>query len=292
MSKIIDGKEAAAALITKLKKIVAGMSRSPKLVVVQVGDNAASSTYIRQKQKAAEKCGIDFELKKFPSSFSVEEIKNEVKKLNQDSTVDAFIVQLPLESDKAVSKKEEEDILELIDPKKDADGMHTYNQGRLFCNQSEIKNRDWTFPISATALGILRLLEHYEYKLLGEDVVVIGKSRLVGMPAATLLSHAGATVTICHRMTKELSEKTKFGKILIVATGKKHLIGLEHVTEDSVVIDVGIHHEENGKLTGDVSPRVYDQVEAYSPVPGGVGPMTVAALMENTVILARQSQNV
>ena len=278
---MMKGAEAAAAQLDRIKNSLAqaALPRKPQLVVVQVGDHSASNAYIRQKSKAAETCGFLFQHLRFPESIAETDLQREVTALALDPKVDGIVVQLPFDSD-SLTNDSVQKILHTVPPEKDADGLHTVNQGAIFTGDSTPS--DWRSPIPATPLGIYRLLEHYGISARGLDVVVIGKSRLVGFPTATLLSHAGATVTLCHSLTRDLIDKTQGAEIVVVAAGKRHLITPAHLKEGCVVVDVGIHVGENGKLTGDVHPDCAAKCRAISPVPGGVGPMTVASLMENT----------
>jgi methylenetetrahydrofolate dehydrogenase (NADP+)/methenyltetrahydrofolate cyclohydrolase len=193
------------------------------------------------------------------------------------------MLQLPLDTQSEISARDVQSLLEAISPHKDADGLHASNLGKLFVAEST--HQHWHSPLPATALGIMRLLEHYKIDCKGRDVCVIGKSRLVGLPTATLLTHAGATVTVCHRGTRDLPAKIRQASLVIAAAGAKHLVKGDDVSAGSVLIDVGIHVDEDGKLSGDIHPNAQAKASAFSPVPGGVGPMTVACLIENTVRL-------
>jgi methylenetetrahydrofolate dehydrogenase (NADP+)/methenyltetrahydrofolate cyclohydrolase len=191
-----------------------------------------------------------------------------------------MILQLPLDTERPLAPEVVSELLEKIPPEKDADGLHSYNQGKLFTGESTPDK--WTHPIPATPLGVYRLLEYYKIDPSGMNVTVIGRSRLVGMPVAVIMAHKQGTVTVCNRQTKNLAEKTRAADLLIVAAGKRHLILPEHIKNDAILVDVGIHVLEDKKITGDIHPDCFAKAKAYSPVPGGVGPMTVASLMENT----------
>ena len=291
MQKILKGQEAAKAQLTRVhKELQAGFRRPPGLAVIQVGNLGPSNAYIRKKKLIAEEWGIQFTHAQLGSTVSKTELFAKIDALVADSKIDGLLVQLPLESVQLQTNAFVSELLAHIPPEKDADGLHSFNQGRLFTN--ECSPREWSGPLPATPLGIFRLLEHYGYSLVGKNVVLVGKSRLVGLPTAILLSHAGATVNICHSLTKDLAAHTRSADILVVAAGKKHLITPAHIKKiGAVVIDVGIHYLPEGGLAGDVHPDSYPQCEAYSPVPGGVGPMTVASLIENTLRLSFRSQS-
>jgi methylenetetrahydrofolate dehydrogenase (NADP+)/methenyltetrahydrofolate cyclohydrolase len=286
---ILKANQAASAQLQRIQELVADRiqnqsppktrARPPCLVVVQVGNNPASSAYIRHKEKACAATGVRFVHAHLESSISREALHQEVRNYASDEAVDGLIVQLPLEAPHLQSPGEVAQVLALIPPSKDADGLHTLNQGRVFTGESTPVH--WTAPISATPLGVYRLLEHYNIPLRSKDIVVVGRSRLVGFPVAALMSHAGATITVCHRLSKDLPSKCRTAEILIVAAGQKHLITPDHIRPGVVIVDVGMHVNDNGKLTGDVHPDCYPLTRAYSPVPGGVGPMTVASLVEN-----------
>lgn len=288
--QILDGRVAAEAQLKKIQSevnaLIARKQRVPGLMVIQVGENPASNAYIRQKQKSAETCGFFYVHKKLPRTASKSEILNEIAAAANNSQIDGMILQLPLDTSHAFAPVEVDEIVESIPPSKDADGLHSFNQGKLFTGDS-LPDK-WKYPIPATPLGVYRLLQHYSISPKGKDVAVVGRSRLVGLPISVIMIHEGATVTVCHSKTRDLKATLRNADIVIVAAGKKHLIGPEHLKGGAVVVDVGIHAKEDGKLTGDVSPDAYKKLAAYSPVPGGVGPMTVASLMENTLKL-RQS---
>jgi methylenetetrahydrofolate dehydrogenase (NADP+)/methenyltetrahydrofolate cyclohydrolase len=288
---ILSGREIAERLYENIRAEVARASgrRPPGLAVIQVGNNPASAAYIRQKERSAVGCGFRFEHLHLPAAVSKQELEQAIDKTAADPGLDGLILQLPLDSKGATDLNAfTGELLERIPPQKDADGLHTLNLGRLFAGESS--STRWTSPLPATAFGVMKILELSKIPVVGKRAVVVGRSRLVGMPVATLLSQEGATVTICHSKTADLGHHTRDAEILVVAAGRKHLIRPEHLSPGTVVIDVGIHDDglsEAGKskLTGDVHPEARAKASAYTPVPGGVGPMTVAGLLENAFLL-------
>lgn len=259
MSKILDGRVVASKIATKLKRQIAGASKPPTLAIIQVGDLPASNVYIKRKIKFAEGIGAKVKHLKFAKNISAALLLGEVMKLNVDSNIHGIIVQLPLPA-----KLDAQAIIETIDPRKDVDGL------RL--------GSDYT---PATARGVMALLDYYEIPLAGQKAVVVGRSALVGKPIALALLAANATVTICHRQTKNLAAETSQADVLIVAAGAPKLIREKHVQKGQVIIDVGLTATPKG-LLGDVDrERVENLARAISPVPGGVGPMTVASLFLN-----------
>lgn len=268
---LLDGKATAQEIKDQLRDIVLdGIHR--KLVIVQVGDNPASNTYIKNKTKACEYVGIECEVKHYKESISETELCGHIARLNGDKSVDGIIVQLPLPPQ--ISERK---VLSVIKPKKDVDGFTDKNTGRLIHD----------YPVGhipATPLGIKMLLLKYDIDVEGKECVIVGRSNIVGKPMAFLMLDDDATVTIAHSHTKNLKEVCKRADILIVAIGKPKMINREYIKEGAVVIDVGINRDENGKLCGDVDfEDVKDIVSAITPVPGGVGPMTVAMLLSNVV---------
>lgn len=277
--EILDGKAVAKSVRAKLKedvlKYVNDGNREPGLAVVLVGDNPASELYVRNKIKACEKVGIKSYLERFSKDATQEEVVACIKKLNQSDTVDGILVQLPLPE-----HLDEEEILEEISPLKDADGLHPHNLGCL------TKGSEGLRP--CTPSGIITLLDYYKVPIEGSKAVVIGRSQLVGKPIALLLLERNATVTICHSRTKDLESVCKEAEILVVAVGRSEFVPGDWVKPGAVVIDVGIHyHKQDGgksKITGDVDFDTASSVASkITPVPGGVGPMTVAQLLANTV---------
>lgn len=276
MAIILDGKMLRDKIFESLKAKLDKMQQKPTLAVILVGENPASQIYVRNKKKTAEKLGINSLSIEYPSNISEEELLNKIKELNFDEKVTAILVQLPLPAH--INKNR---IIDAILPQKDVDGLTPYNLGKLFSGEEP-----YVYP--CTPKGILLLLDEYNIKLEGKNIVVVGRSNLVGKPVAQMLLKRNATVTMCHSHTKNLSEITKTADIIVSAVGKK-VIGEKMLKSDCVVIDVGIFRDENGKISGDVDFENVSKTAAYiSPVPGGVGPMTIASLMLNTVELARK----
>ena len=276
MAIILDGKMLRDKIFESLKAKLDKMQQKPTLAVILVGENPASQIYVRNKKKTAEKLGINSLSIEYQSDISEEELLNKIKELNSDEKVTAILVQLPLPAH--INKNR---IIDAILPQKDVDGLTPYNLGKLFSGEEH-----YVYP--CTPKGILLLLDEYNIKLEGKNIVVVGRSNLVGKPVAQMLLKRNATVTMCHSHTKNLSEITKTADIIVSAVGKK-VIGEKMLKSECVVIDVGIFRDENGKISGDVDFENVSKTAAYiSPVPGGVGPMTIASLMLNTVELARK----
>ncbi|MCD7136195.1 MAG: bifunctional methylenetetrahydrofolate dehydrogenase/methenyltetrahydrofolate cyclohydrolase [Limosilactobacillus sp.] len=281
MTTIIDGKALAKKINAQTQELVAQLREKqniiPGIAVVIAGDDAASLIYTRNKHNKAIKLGINSILKKFPADVSQDELLAEIEKLNNDDTIDAILVQQPLPP-----QLDPEVITNAIVPAKDVDGLNPLNLGKLFANQHG------NYPVACTPRGIMRMLAEYNIDLQGKNAVIVGRSILVGKPLLALLNNANATVTMAGRNTRDLSALTKTADILIVATGVPHLIKATDVKPGAVVIDVGINRLSDGKLTGDVDfEAVKAKAQAITPVPGGVGPMTIATLMEQTVDLAQ-----
>ena len=250
------------------------MSEKPTLAVILVGDNPASQIYVKNKKKTAENLGIYSIVINYPSNISEKILLDKIQELNNDNKITAILVQLPLP--KHIDKFK---IIDAIAPEKDVDGLTPYNSGKLFSGEEP-----YVYP--CTPKGILLLLDEYNIELAGKHVVVIGRSNLVGKPVAQMLLNRNATVTMCHSHTKNLSDITKTADIVVSAVGK-NIIGEKMLKSDCVVVDVGIFKDINGKICGDVDFTSASKIAAYiSPVPGGVGPMTIASLMLNTVELA------
>ena len=274
MTKIIDGKRISQEIKDELKEKVAALKAEGKeisLAVIQVGEDPASTVYVGNKKKACEYIGIKSLAYELPESTTEEELLNLVKELNERKDVNGILVQLPLPKHIDESK-----VIETIDRTKDVDGFHPANVGELVIGGPGF--------VSCTPAGIIELLKRSDIEIEGKNCVVIGRSNIVGKPMALLLLRENGTVTITHSRTKDLKEITKQADILVVAIGKPKFVTDEYVKEGAVVIDVGIHRNENNKLCGDVDyEKVAPLTSAITPVPGGVGPMTIAMLMNNCV---------
>ena len=274
MANIIDGKQISKDIKEELKAEVASLAapgRKCCLAVIQVGNDPASSVYVGNKKKACAYVGIESLAYELPEETTEEELLTIIDKLNKDANVHGILCQLPLP--KHIN---EDHVIKAISPKKDVDGFHPQNVGALVIGEKGF--------VSCTPAGIIQLLKRSNIEMDGKHCVVVGRSNIVGKPMSLLMLRENATVTICHSHTKNLKEICKEADILIVAIGKPQFIGKEYVKDGAVVIDVGIHRDENNKLCGDVK---YDEVEPVAsyitPVPGGVGPMTIAMLMHNCV---------
>ncbi|ENZ5620975.1 bifunctional methylenetetrahydrofolate dehydrogenase/methenyltetrahydrofolate cyclohydrolase [Enterococcus faecalis] len=281
MSTVINGRELADQMQAEIQKDVEKMTQQgiqPGLVVLLVGENPASQTYVRNKERAAAKIGILSKVEKLPETISEEELLAEIDKYNQDSRFHGILVQLPLPK-----HIDEEKILLAIDPKKDVDGFHPMNLGRLFVGKPEM--------IPCTPYGIMKMFEAYDIDLTGKRAVVIGRSNIVGKPTAQLLLMKNATVTIAHSKTEHLAEVAKEADILVVAIGRGHFVTKEFVKPGAVVIDVGMNRNQEGKLIGDVAFDEVSEIASYiTPVPKGVGPMTITMLMCQTVEAAKKQK--
>ena len=277
--KLLDGKLVSEQLLTQLKQEIIDKNLQPKLVVIQVGNDPASSVYVRNKQKTAEKIGIQSGTIQADETITQDELITLVNKYNEDDTVNGILVQLPLPN-----HIDERTILESIWPSKDVDGFHPLNVGKLNIGQQKM--------IPATPAGIMELLKHYHIPIKGKHVVIVGRSNIVGKPLAHLLLNEHATVTIAHSQTENLKVLTKQADILVVAVGRAEMITADYVKDKAVVIDVGINRTENG-LKGDVNFNdVKSKVAFITPVPGGVGPMTITMLMSQTIQATKMQQKI
>lgn len=276
--ELLDGKSLSSELIDSVKKDAEKLK--PKLAVILVGENPASLTYTKNKRKACERAGIEYDERVFPDTISQVDLLKEVEKLNNDDSVTGFIVQMPLPD-----HIEPPQIIRAIDPKKDVDGFHAYNLGKMFLSP------EFEDLPPATPSGIVKLLDHYDIPIRGKEVVVVGHSNIVGKPISTMMLNRNATVTTCHIYTEDLASHTKRADILIVAVGKINLITADMVKDGVVVVDVGMNRTDDGKLCGDVDFENVSKKASYiTPVPGGVGPMTVAALIINTISAAKRQK--
>lgn len=279
MSQVIDGKELAKHIREELKEEVKELKNAetyPKLAVIMVGDDPASKVYVRNKSRACEDVGIEYEEYLLPAKTTREELLELIEKLNNDERVHGILVQSPLPEGLDANEA-----FRTILPKKDVDGFHPVNVGKLSLNQDCF--------VSCTPYGIIKMLEAYNVPIEGANAVIIGRSNIVGKPLAQCLLNKNATVTICHSKTKNLREITKKADILIAAIGKPKFVTEDMVKENATVIDVGINRNEEGKLVGDTDfENIKEKVSFITPVPGGVGPMTIAMLMYNVVKAAKQ----
>ena len=284
MAILIDGRAVAKEINENTAERVTRLANEgiiPGLAVILVGEDPASKIYTRMKDKKAKKLGIHSVLSVYPDDVRQEELLHDIRQFNEDKMINGILIQEPLPD-----HLDGTELLNAIDPHKDVDGFHPYNVGLLYSNANE------NYPVSCTPKGIMSLLKHYQVKLEGARAVVVGRSILVGKPMAALLENANATVTIANRHTRNLSEITRQADVLVVAAGVKHLITGEMVKKGATVIDVGIHRLEDKTLTGDVDfESVAPIAKMITPVPGGVGPMTIATLMEQTVDLTEWSHN-
>jgi methylenetetrahydrofolate dehydrogenase (NADP+)/methenyltetrahydrofolate cyclohydrolase len=272
---IIDGKKVAQDLRNNIKAEVESLERKPGLAVVLVGDDPASSVYVNHKVKACKEVGFHSKKIELDEQTTFEDLCGEIDTLNADVKIDGILVQLPLP--KHFSTQQINAIIARIDLNKDVDGFHTHNMGLLATNK--------TFLSPCTPKGVMALLQSIDYDVVGKDCVVVGASNIVGRPMALELLNARATVTICNSKTQHLAEKINNADVVVVGIGKPEFIKGEWIKESAVVIDVGINRLETGKLVGDVAfDDAKDKASFITPVPGGVGPMTIATLLENTLI--------
>ncbi len=276
---LLDGKVLSNKVKEEVKvevaKLIEKKRITPGLAVILVGNDAASATYVASKAKACKESGIYSVVHEMPDSITQNELLDTICRMNENPALDGILVQLPLP--KHLDKTT---VLEAIDPLKDVDGFHPYNVGKM------VSNLDTFLP--ATPSGVMRIFEEYKIELSGKNACVIGSSDIVGKPMASLLTNAKATVTICNSKTKNLKEHTSKADIVIIAVGIPNLLKSDMIKEDAIVIDVGINRLDNGKLTGDADFEDCKQKCSYiTPVPGGVGPMTIAMLLKNTLKAAK-----
>ncbi|MCG8014625.1 MAG: bifunctional methylenetetrahydrofolate dehydrogenase/methenyltetrahydrofolate cyclohydrolase FolD [Candidatus Thiodiazotropha sp. 'RUGA'] len=274
-AEILDGKAIAAELRAKIKtgveRRVAAGERRPGLAVVLVGENPASQVYVRNKRKSCDEVGFHSQSFDLPGDTSQDDLLKVIDQLNQDETIDGILVQLPLPQ-----QIDEESVIERILPTKDVDGFHPYNVGRLALRMPILR--------PCTPHGIMTMLQHTGQELEGLDAVIIGQSNIVGRPMALELLAARCTITVCHSRTKDLAEKARNADILVAAVGRPEFVPGDWVKEGAIVIDVGINRTDEGKLVGDVAfEAAKERASWITPVPGGVGPMTIATLLENTL---------
>lgn len=278
---IIDGKELAKKIRANLKMECDELKNkkiNPKLAVIMLGDDPASKVYVRNKSKACEDVGIEYKEYLLNTNTTQKELIKLIEELNQDKTINGILLQSPIPANLDINEA-----FRTISPQKDVDGFNPVNVGKLVLNQD-------TF-VSCTPYGIMKMFEEYNIDLNGKNVVILGRSNIVGKPLMNCCLNKNATVTICHSKTQNLAEKAREADILISAIGKAQFVTADMVKENAVIIDVGINRLENGKITGDVDfENVKEKASYITPVPGGVGPMTIAMLMNN-VIKAAKRQN-
>lgn len=281
---ILDGRKVSKEILLQLSHEVNRMKLDhilPKLAVILVGKDPASMSYISQKQKACDVTGIEWEQFDYETDVTTDELIEKIQTLNEDQTIHGILVQLPLPEHIYTPN-----VIRAIDPRKDVDGFTAYNLGKMFLST------EFEHLAPCTPRGVIRLLEYYQIPIEGKEVVVVGHSNIVGKPLAIMLLNRNATLTVCHIFSKDIAAHTKRADILCVAVGKAKLITAEMVKEGATVIDIGVNIMENGKLCGDTDFEQIQKKAAYiTPVPGGVGPMTVACLMENTVLAAKRIHN-
>ncbi|MDP2625066.1 MAG: bifunctional methylenetetrahydrofolate dehydrogenase/methenyltetrahydrofolate cyclohydrolase FolD [Candidatus Peregrinibacteria bacterium] len=273
--QLLDGRNIGNKILDEVTRDVQTLKAqgiAPKLAVVLVGKNPASQSYVRQKAKACEQTGIEYEHVDMPDSASTEEIIAKVEELDARDDVHGILVQLPLPK-----HVDEPLVIRAIKPKKDVDGFHAYNLGKMFLS------KDFESLVPCTPKGVIKMLNYHDIKIEGKEVIIVGHSNIVGKPMSIMFLNRNATVTTCHKFTKDLKSHTLRADILVVAVGKAGLITEDMVKTGAVVVDVGINRVD-GKLVGDVDfERIKEKASYITPVPGGAGPMTVACLMENVV---------
>ena len=282
MAIIIDGKELAKKTRQNLKLECDELKKegiNPKLAVIMVGDNPASKVYVKNKSKACQEVGIEYEEYLLDSNIKQEELIKLIKKLNEDKTINGILLQSPIPNGLDINEA-----FRTIDYKKDVDGFHPMNVGKLALGQD-------TF-VSCTPYGVMRMFEEYNIDLCGKNVVILGRSNIVGKPLSQCCLNKNATVTICHSKTQDTKKITKEADIVIAAIGKPKFITQDMVKDGAVIIDVGINRDENGKIVGDVDfENVKEKAGYITPVPGGVGPMTIAMLINNVIKAAKIQNN-
>ncbi len=279
-AQLINGNELSQQIRQQVKQSAAALGakgKQPGLAVILVGDNPASQVYVRNKVKACEDCGFYSVLEKYDAALSEQDLLAHIARLNQDAKIHGILVQLPLPAHIDANK-----VIEAIAAEKDVDGFHISNAGALMTGQPLFR--------PCTPYGVMKMLESIDYPVRGANAVVVGASNIVGKPQAMLLLQAGATVTICNSKTRDLAAHTRNADILVVATGKRNLVTAEMVKPGAVVIDVGMNRDDEGKLCGDVDFANTKEVAGYiTPVPGGVGPMTITMLLVNTLEAAERA---
>ena len=283
MAEIIDGKNLAKEIRESLKVEANKLKEIgiiPHLSVIMVGDNDASKVYVRNKSRACEEIGIEFKEYLLPNDTKQEELISLIKKLNKDKNVNGILLQSPIPKPLDI-----QEAFNTIDPKKDVDGFNPYNVGNLCIGQDGF--------IPCTPYGIMKMFEKYNIEIDGRKVAIIGRSNIVGKPMAQCMLAKNATVTICHSRTRELKKELKDADIIISAAGKRNMVTEDMVKEGAVIIDVGMNRNDEGKLCGDVDFKKLKEKASYiTPVPGGVGPMTIAMLMSNVIKATKEQNNI
>jgi len=280
MANILDGKQTAQKIRSKLKEkvdILKNKGLIPKLSVIMVGEDIASKIYVKNKSKACEEIGIEYEEYLLEEQTTMEELLNLINELNNREDVHGILLQSPIPKHLDINLA-----IKAISPEKDVDGFHPVNVGKLVLGQE-------TF-VSCTPFGVIKLLEEYNIEMAGKNVVIVGRSNIVGKPLIQCLLNKDATVTVCHSKTENIKEITKSADIVIVAIGKANFLTADMIKENAVVVDVGINRNEEGKVCGDVDFENVSKIASHiTPVPGGIGPMTIAMLMHNIVKAASKS---
>lgn len=277
---VIDGKKIAKSILNDLKEKTKKYDKKPGLAVILANDDSSSEIYVASKEKNSIELGYHSSVYKFDNTITQGKLIQLIHELNNDPNINGILVQLPL-----YEHLNEQEIIEVINPKKDVDGFHPINVGKLNCGLKP-------YAVCCTPKGIIRLLKEYKIDIEGKNAVVIGRSNIVGKPTATLLTNENATVTLAHSKTKNLKQLTKNADIIVSATGQAKLIKADMVKKDAIVIDVGIIKQTSGRLVGDVDFEKVKEIASHiTPVPGGVGPMTIACLMENTFELFLEQNN-
>ena len=283
MATILDGKQLAKKFRLELKEEVEQLKQRgilPKLAVIMVGEDSASKVYVRNKSKACEEIGVDFEEYLLKEDITMEELKNLIHSLNEKKDIHGILLQSPIPKHLDINEA-----FRAISPEKDVDGFHPINVGKLCLGQD-------TF-VSCTPYGIVKLLEEYKIQIEGKHVVILGRSNIVGKPLIQCMLNKNGTVTVCHSRTQNLKEICQQADILVAAVGKANFVTADMVKQGAIVIDVGMNRPEGGKLCGDVAfDEVADKCSAITPVPGGVGPMTIAMLMRNTLTAAKRQNGI
>lgn len=275
MAKLIDGKAISAQIRAEMREEITNMSTKPGLAVILVGDDMASHTYVRNKKAACEEVGMYSEVHMLPASTTQDELLDLVHRLNRDEKIHGILTQLPLPG-----HLDETIVINNIDPSKDVDCFHPYNVGKLMIGEPVF--------LPCTPAGIMQLLERSGIEVSGKRCVVVGRSNIVGKPMAMMLLHANGTVSICHSRTKNLAEECRRAEILVSAVGRADFITADMVAPGTAVIDVGMNRNAEGKLCGDVDFAAVEPIASHiTPVPGGVGPMTITMLLKNTITAAK-----